>query len=205
MTLDGRIATATGDSHWITGEESRAAAHLLRHEHDAILVGVGTVLADDPELTARGNSWYRQPLRVVADTRTSTPATAKLAGPNTLIATTMPDSPQAAALRDRGAEVVGVEGTDAGINLGALLRHLAERGILSVLVEGGAGIHGALFDARLVDAVVAFVAPKIVGGVGPAPVKGEGVDELADALNLEAIEVRRLGADIMISGECSRG
>lgn len=198
-SLDGRIATATGETRWITGAEARLHAHRERHRHDAILVGIGTVLADDPELTARFAD-ARQPLRVVLDSRLRTPATAKLAGPNTLIVTA--SDGDAAALRAAGAEICRLPpGPEGRPDLAALLSELGRRGILSVLVEGGAGIHGAFFDAGLVDGVSAYLAPIIIGG-GRAlgAVGGVGASRLPAAHRLTELEIERAGDDIIVRG-----
>jgi diaminohydroxyphosphoribosylaminopyrimidine deaminase / 5-amino-6-(5-phosphoribosylamino)uracil reductase len=212
-SLDGRIATATGESRWITGEAARAESHRLRQQHDAVLAGANTVISDDPELTNRLPEPARQPLRVVVDsTLRIQPAARVLAGQDrapTLVVTTERASAEAsAAIRATGAEVIAVAagGPDDRVDLAVLLRLLGERGLLSVLVEGGGEVNGALFDAGLVDGVVAFLAPLIIGGrEAPAAVAGRGVKSLADAPRLEHLELTRIGDDLMISGECSRG
>jgi diaminohydroxyphosphoribosylaminopyrimidine deaminase / 5-amino-6-(5-phosphoribosylamino)uracil reductase len=210
-SLDGRIATAGGESRWITGEAAREESHRLRQRHDAILVGAGTVASDDPELSNRLPDAARQPLRVVLDSTLRIPAEARvLSGPDsapTLVVTT-PRAPSAAAgaLKAKGAEVVSVDasGPAQQVDLVKLLRLLGERGVLSVLVEGGAEVNGAFFDAGLVDGVVAFLAPLIIGGrAAPAAVGGEGVGSLADGFRLRNLEVKLVGADLMVSGECS--
>ena len=197
MTLDGRIATAAGDSRWVSGEASRAHAHRLRHVHDAILIGVGTVLADDPELTARHAPDARQPLRVVLDSRLRTPASARLVGPNTAFYTTAEGGEE---LRSRGAEVVRLPGRARRVPLKGVLADLAERGILGVLVEGGAEVHGSFLRYRLFDRVVVYVAPKLVGGTrAPGPTRGRGIAAMAEALRLEIEEVARAGEDVVLT------
>jgi len=196
MSLDGKIATSSGESRWITGPEARAQSHLLRHAHDAILVGVGTVLADDPELTARvEGSEARQPVRVVLDSQLRTPPTAKVAGPNTLIATTrVGEVGQAETL-------VLPHSADGRIELGPLLDELGRRGILSVLVEGGATVHASFFAEGVVDKVHAYVAPIVIGGGrAPSPVGGEGIRQLADAIRLREVDTTRIGDDLLITG-----
>jgi len=196
MSLDGKIATRSGESRWISGTAARAHGHKLRSAHDAILVGVGTVVADDPELTARVEGYLaRQPLRVVLDSQLRTPATSKLVGPNTLIATT----------RDGklgSAEVVVLPGTPAGkVGLGPLLDELGRRGILSLLVEGGGQVHASFFAEGLVDKVHAYVAPIIIGGrEAPGPVGGDGVRSLSDAMKLGEVDATRIGDDLWITG-----
>jgi diaminohydroxyphosphoribosylaminopyrimidine deaminase / 5-amino-6-(5-phosphoribosylamino)uracil reductase len=210
-SLDGKIATASGESRWITGPPAREESHRLRQRHDAILVGAGTIVADDPELSNRLPEAARQPLRIVLDSTLRTPAAAKvLAGeknaPPTLVATSPSASEQAAeGLRAAGAEVVTV-GSGERVDLGKLLRLLAERGVLSVLVEGGAEVNGAFFDDGRVDGVVVFLAPLVIGGrEAKGAVAGEGARRLADAFRLYNLEVKRLGEDLMLSGECSPG
>ncbi len=210
-SLDGKIATATGESRWITSEAARLESHRLRQRHDAILVGAGTVAADDPELTNRLPEPARQPLRVVVDSTLRISAGAKvLAGQRlapTLVVTTPRASEEAVAtLRATGAEVVTVAaaGPEQRVDLAQLLRLLGDRGLLSVLVEGGAEVNGAFFDSGLVDGVVAFLAPLVIGGrAAPGAVGGQGVRSLADAFRLANLEVARVGDDIMVSGECS--
>jgi diaminohydroxyphosphoribosylaminopyrimidine deaminase/5-amino-6-(5-phosphoribosylamino)uracil reductase len=196
MSLDGKIATRTGESRWITGEESRLHGHRLRHIHDAILVGVGTVVADDPELTARINGEdSRQPLRVVLDSHLRTRMSAKVVGPGTLIATTRSG-------RVGTAEVLVLPaGPDGRVQLEPLLDELGTRGILSVLVEGGGEVHGSFFAAGLVDKVHAYVAPRLIGGRdAPGAIGGSGVERLAEAMQLRDLDATRLGDDILITG-----
>jgi diaminohydroxyphosphoribosylaminopyrimidine deaminase/5-amino-6-(5-phosphoribosylamino)uracil reductase len=212
MTLDGRIATRTGHSRWITGPESRREAHRLRDTHDAILVGIGTVLADDPLLTTRltdeacGDGGPHHPLRVVLDSQARLPRDVAMLKPETpgqtLIVTTerAPDG-AVEALRATGADVIQLPEREVRIDLHAMLRLLAERGVNSVLVEGGATVLGALFDADLIDQVVAFVASVLVGGAAaPGPIGGNGHATMDAAARLSAVESRVVGADFMLSG-----
>lgn len=189
VTLDGRVATRTGESQWITGPEARKDVHRLRGRLDAIMVGVGTVLADDPALTCRGVRRARDPVRVVVDSRLRTPPEAKLLPANTdskarvLIATT----PGAAKTRERrlvaaGAEVVRVPGRGRRVSLSRLSTLLAANEIASVLVEGGAELHGALVRAGLVDDVRLYMAPMLFGGAAaPSWLGGDGVGRIAQA------------------------
>jgi len=196
MSLDGKIATRTGESRWITGEEARLHGHRLRHIHDAILVGVNTVLADDPELSARieGDD-ARQPLRVILDSQLRTRMSARAVGPNTLIATTRPG-------RMGAAEVIKLPAApDGRVALPALLDELGKRGVLSLLVEGGSEVHASFFTSGLVDKVHAYVAPRLIGGrEAPGPVGGAGVDRLAEAILLSGMDSTRLGPDLLITG-----
>ena len=302
MSLDGKIATRTGSSQWITGEEARAYAHRLRAASDAVMVGINTVLADDPRLTARdgsGAALERQPLRVVVDSRGRIPREARMLGEpgSTLIVTggacletgaghphpnPLPSrergrdtltptlsrqgrggrtpspqpspvegegdgtpSPQSSPVEGEGdgtgghetrpydgghgciegvhetrpydgghgciggehdgegVETAAMPGADGLVDLEALMSHLGEREVASVVVEGGGVLLGALFDGGLVDKVCAFIAPVIVGGAAaPSPVAGEGVELIGDALRLRDVEVLRLGEDIAVVGYC---
>lgn len=196
MSLDGKIATRSGDSRWISGEESRLHSHSLRHQHDAILVGINTVIADDPELTTRLNGRDgRQPLRVVLDSNLRIRQSARVVGANTLIATTRPG-------RVGSAEVVKLPAAaDGRVSLTALLEELGRRELLSVLVEGGAEVHAAFLAEDLVDKACVYVAPRLIGGrEAPAAVGGAGVERLADALRLRDVDVTRLGEDYLFTG-----
>jgi diaminohydroxyphosphoribosylaminopyrimidine deaminase/5-amino-6-(5-phosphoribosylamino)uracil reductase len=196
MSLDGRIATRTGESRWITGEEARAHAHRLRHMHDAILVGINTVVVDDPELTVRIDSEQgRQPLRIVVDSQLRIRQSARVVGANTLIATTRPG-------RVGAAEVLRLPAAaDGRVALPPLLDELGQRGVLSLLVEGGAEVHASFFAEGLVDKVYAYVAPRLIGGKdAPGPLGGAGVEHLAQSIQLRELDFARLGDDLMITG-----
>lgn len=211
-SLDGRIAAASGDSRWVSGPETLAWAHRERQYLDAIVVGSGTVVADDPTLTARPGGvteGVHQPLRVVVDSRGRTPEHAKLlSGPSpTLIATAEGSSSQwRAAMTAAGAEVLVLPTLPDGdgvshVDLAALLGELGRRGVLVALFEGGGVLLGSLFDARLVDRVYAVLAPLIVGAArAPAAVAGRGAERMADAVRLQHVSVERLGEDTLISG-----
>ena len=197
VSLDGKIATRTGESRWITGEAARLHGHWLRHENDAILVGVNTVIVDDPELTTRlPIESPRQPLRVVLDSGFRTPRAARVLGAGTVVATTADaDAPP-------GIDLLKLPATARGrVALGPLLDELGRRGILSVLVEGGAEVHSSFFTAGLVDKVYAYIAPMVIGGGdAPGPVGGAGVEHLRDAMRLRDTEVLSLGGDYVIIG-----
>ena len=197
MSLDGKIATRSGESRWITSEESRLHGHRLRHIHDAILVGVNTVMVDDPQLTTRleGVAAARQPLRVVVDSQLRLRMSARVVGPNTLIAATR-------AGRMGAAEVVKFPATtDGRVALQPLLDELGRRGILSLLVEGGSTVHASFVSEGLVDKVYAYVAPSLIGGrEAPGPLGGTGVEHLAEAVRLRELDATRLGADLLITG-----
>lgn len=202
QSLDGRIATSTGDSRWISGPASLRLAHKLRREHDAIIVGVGTVLADDPELTVRlvkGNN----PLRVVVDSRLRTPSQARVlaggAAKGTLIATSEnADSQLASDIQKLGANLLRLPAASngEGIDLIRLLSELGHRGIASVLVEGGKSIVTSLLAARAVDRMIVIVAPKIIGQ-GIETIGDLGITRLSDAISFTSVKIRRLGADVI--------
>jgi diaminohydroxyphosphoribosylaminopyrimidine deaminase/5-amino-6-(5-phosphoribosylamino)uracil reductase len=200
MSLDGKIATRTGESRWITGEESRRHGHRVRHQHDAILVGINTVVADDPELTSRLDGQDpRQPLRVVLDSNLRIRQSARVVGANTLIATTKPG-------RVGLAEALQLPATAEGrVPLPDLLDELGRRNIISLLVEGGAEVQAAFFRDGLVDKVYAYVAPKLIGGrEAPGPLGGDGIELLSEATGLTDVDVTRLGDDVLISGYVHR-
>ena len=209
ISLDGKIATRKGDSRWISGREARKYVHCLRYTTDAIMAGVNTVLADDPRLTTRccggrGGTARKQPLRVIVDGEGRTPLTARVFSQpgETLLALGRRATPkQKAAFAQAGAEVLELPTAEGLVDLERLLRALGEREITSILVEGGGVLFGSLFDRRLVDKVVAFIAPIIIGGVeAKTAVAGGGVDRVADSFRLERIRVEKFGDDLMISG-----
>jgi diaminohydroxyphosphoribosylaminopyrimidine deaminase / 5-amino-6-(5-phosphoribosylamino)uracil reductase len=204
-SLDGRIATRTGDSRWITSEASRTLAHRLRERHDAVLVGVGTVLADDPALTVRVNGAVRQPRRVVVDSELRTPPSARLfaspGGPIIIATTDAATATPRMELERAGAEVLVMPAHNGHVDLGELLSTLGARQVISVLAEGGANVLGSLRDARLIDSVVAFLAPRLIGGAdATAAIGGLGAASLADTLDLTDVEVERLGGDVIVTG-----
>lgn len=217
MTLDGRIATHTGHSRWISGPESRQYVHQVRDRVDAILVGIGTALADDPQLTTRipdhlaGYNGPHHPLRVVLDSNLRLPSTARMLQPDTpgetLIYTAQPvDSERAQALSDAGVEIVSLPDPDGRVDLAAMLADLGQRGINDLLIEGGGEVLGALFDHGLIDHAMVFIAPVIVGGAeSPSPVGGVGVERMPDAWRLEDRTVTTFGDDVLIAGRVVRG
>lgn len=205
MSLDGRIATRGGESRWITGPEARADGHALRAACDAILVGSGTVLADDPALTVRHAPVVRPPARVVIDSALRTPVDAALVRTAREVPTWLVtlDGRDARRFEDLGVSILRVpEGAGGRVDLSAALRLLAQRGIVVALCEGGGGLHGALVDARLVDRVVAYIAPMLIGGAGAtAAVGGEGAARLTDATRFAWTQATRVGADLRLEGE----
>jgi GTP cyclohydrolase II len=203
QTIDGRIASRTGDSRWVSGERSLRLAHELRAAHDAVLVGIGTVLADDPKLTLRLVAG-RSPLRIVVDSQLRIPLDAKVlaADGRTIIATTpLASEERAAAIRARGAEVLRVEAdADGHVDLGDLLARLRADGIRSVLVEGGRGIITAVLREHLVDRLTVCIAPKVIGE-GIAAVGDLHIDKLCDAMTFERAGFIASGGDVIFYGE----
>lgn len=202
LTLDGRIATRTGHSRWITGAESREAVHTLRHRHQAIMVGAGTVLADDPELTTRLAVPGLNPVRVVVDSRLRLPLGARVlnAEARTIVLTTdEADELAAGRLREAGAEIVRC-GPGPRVNLAAGLMALGERGIGSVLVEGGGILNGSLLEAGLASKIMLFYAPKIVGDGAPSGFAFDGPERMDDAANIKIASIERYGDDWCVTG-----
>jgi len=209
MTLDGKIATANGDSKWISGEESRKYTHKLRSIYDCILVGKNTVIKDNPELTCRMVAG-KNPLRIVLDSKLEIPLTAKVLTDGK--ATTMVVTAQnvADAKIKTFSELTGVEVLQVPIerrelSIRALLLELGKRGLSSILVEGGSQVQGAFLDDSLVQRIYAFIAPKIVGGAKSLPpVGGLGKDKIAESLMLREKEIQCLGDDILITGRVGK-
>lgn len=212
-SLDGKIATATGESRWISGPASRARVHRERADADAVAVGIGTALADDPLLTPREvEGPVRPPSRVVFDSHARLPPGSALVrsiertvddqmnAPVIVLAAADAPAHRVGALRERGVEVDLLEG-DGPARIHAGLRALGARGIQSVLVEGGAGLAGALIGAGAVDRVEWFLAPMLIGGErAPSAIGGEGAAVLADAPRLRDLSVERVGDDVLVTG-----
>lgn len=208
MTLDGKIATTTGDSRWISSPEARESVHRLRNIVDAIMVGVNTAIADDPELTARPPfvAERRLPRRIIVDSHGRLPLSSKVLQGEEAHATIVAVTAGAPlefreAIAASGAEVLVVGEHANGVDLAELMIRLGAREITSILAEGGSGLLGSLFDARLVDKVIAFIAPILVGGrEAVTPVAGTGVERISGAIQLDPVRVERRGRDVMISG-----
>jgi diaminohydroxyphosphoribosylaminopyrimidine deaminase/5-amino-6-(5-phosphoribosylamino)uracil reductase len=207
MTLDGKVADRHGASQWITGEAARAEAHRLRSEVDAILVGVGTVLADDPALTVRREPpWPREPYRVVLDSRGRTPAEGRILRGPTAARTLVVVSADAPAdpvdrLERAGATVLRVACRGGRLDLEAVLRELHRREVRALLVEGGPEVHGAFLEAGLVDRVAIFLAPLLLGGRAAPSAVGGGGRALREALALDDLSVRALGPDLLVEAD----
>ncbi len=203
MTADGRVATDDGESKWITGPEARRVVHTMRSQAQVLMVGVGTLLADDPSLTTRIDGECHHCDALIVDTSARTPATARALsrddGTKCVIACTEAALPAAENLRTAGAELLALPEADGHVDLRALMRELGNRDIISVLCEGGPTLAGALIAEQLVDEVVLFVAPKLLGQ-GPSPLRDIGVETLSGALEIDVRETRMVGADMMLRG-----
>ena len=209
MSLDGKIATKTGDSHWISNEQSRCYVHGVRHTVDAIMIGVNTLITDDPKLTARGCSGKggatsKQPLRIIVDGTGRVPMGARVFSQpgHTLVAWTAPvNEDKRRELEAMGAEVVILPGHDGRVDLLEVLKAIGERQVSTVLLEGGSELLGYAFDHGLVDKVLAFIAPMIIGGNdGRTAVGGSGAFTIAEALSLERVEVKSFADNVLVSG-----
>lgn len=207
MTLDGKIATTNGDSKWISNEESRRYVHELRNIYDAVLVGIGTVLKDDPRLNTRLEHRDTQnPLRVIIDGGLDLPLDSQIvqsAGsqPTILFCAEGTSTNKVGLLADQGIKVITVEGEPKQLSLHNVLKILGRMNICSVLVEGGGEINGYLIENKLVDKVHWFIAPKIAGGrLAPSPVGGNGVEQMSGACTVANLELQKFGEDILITG-----
>ena len=206
-SLDGKIATRTGESRWITGESARRRVHQLRNEVDAVLVGIGTVLRDNPLLTTRlGIADQRDPIRVIVDNLARLPLRAKVVNrastaPTILAVSQMAPRTKLEALEREGVQVIVVENSPRRVSLERLLELLGKRGILSVMIEGGAEINASALREGIADKVLVFLAPILIGGKStPTAVGGEGIESLAQALRLRDVRIERFDGDILVEG-----
>lgn len=212
MTLDGKLATATGESRWITSAASRREVHQLRGSVDAVLIGVGTVLADDPSLTARAGPRLKklvlkQPLRIVVDSRLRTPLKAQVLAQQdrakTIIVTTAA-APVArrSALQKNGIEILTLPALQGHVSLSPLLKKLGRRGIMSLLVEGGSEVNAAMLKAKLVEHVRLYMAPRLLGGQNAKGlIGGASPARLAGAIALRNVVTRSIGHDVVVEGD----
>jgi diaminohydroxyphosphoribosylaminopyrimidine deaminase/5-amino-6-(5-phosphoribosylamino)uracil reductase len=205
MTLDGKVATRAGDSKWISGEASRARAHHWRATVDAVAVGIGTALADDPQLTARVDGVHRQPRRVVFDSLGRLPLTSQLVTataeiPLTVVVSRAAVRAETDALEAGGAEVIVATGENEPARVRSALEQLGSRGVASILLEGGPHLAGAFLDVGEIDEVRLFLAPLLLGG-GTArdPLEGEGVERISEALRALTLDCEQIGEDLLIS------
>ena len=212
MSLDGKIATKSGDSKWISGDESRRYVHFMRYTSDAVMVGVNTVLTDDPQLTARcsyrGGMSKKQPLRVILDATGRTPATARIFNEPGNVLLALGENVSAAqkkAYTKLGADILELPSQRGLLDLEKLLIALGQKEITSILVEGGATLLGSLCDRNLVDKVTVFIAPIIIGGEkARTAVGGKGIDKVVNSLKLERVKTKRSDSDMMITGYIGR-
>lgn len=205
MTIDGAVATASGESRWITGSESRRAAHHLRDTHDAIMVGIGTVLADNPALTTRlPDRVGKNPLRIVVDSTLRIPSSAALldeAGRTLILTTSAATVADQERLSAKNVEILHVTGRAGEIDLQDAMRQLGARGLQSILLEGGGRLHHNAIHAGIVDRLCLFVAPMLLGGGGIPLFSGPGVAKLKDAFRLRHLQVGHYGDDLLFDGE----
>jgi len=209
MTADGKIATVTGDARWISAADSRKLVHQWRGEVDAVLVGIGTVKADNPLLTCRIPEG-RNPKRVVLDSNAALSPDSKLVRSTheaPLLVACLESAPEAACRRltEAGCRVLRLRGRNERVDVDELLARLGEMRVTNLLVEGGAEVFSGLFEHQMVDEVRIFVAPKLAGGTGRTPVAGAGIRLMGDAIQLEYFEWQRVGPDILLIGTVPRG
>jgi diaminohydroxyphosphoribosylaminopyrimidine deaminase/5-amino-6-(5-phosphoribosylamino)uracil reductase len=203
-TLDGKIAAAGGDARWITNEASRRLVHELRNRVDAVLVGAGTVAADDPQLTCRIRGG-RNPFRVILDSRLSIPLSAKVLGsrdPQKTIVATTTKAPRTRirTVEKRGAQVWRLAPGAAGVSWKALLKKLARAGIVSLMIEGGAAVAASALKEKVVDQVIFFYAPKILGGDGRAMIESLGIRRVRRSIAIKRLSVQNVHGDLMVVG-----
>jgi diaminohydroxyphosphoribosylaminopyrimidine deaminase/5-amino-6-(5-phosphoribosylamino)uracil reductase len=205
MTLDGKVATRTGDSKWISGEDSRYRSHHWRAERDAVVVGIGTALADDPQLTARVDGDFLQPARVVFDSEARLPLDSQLVRgahevPLIVVVSRAASRLATDALEAAGVEVIVATGENEPARVRSALDQLGAIGITSILLEGGPHLAGAFLDAGEVDEIRLFIAPVVVGGSNARdPLEGEGAERIAEAIRALRLDVERIGDDVLIS------
>jgi diaminohydroxyphosphoribosylaminopyrimidine deaminase / 5-amino-6-(5-phosphoribosylamino)uracil reductase len=205
MTLDGKVATETGDSKWISGESSRTRAHWWRAECDAVAVGIGTALHDDPQLTARVEGAHRQPHRVVFDSDARLPLGSKLVKtapgvPLTVVASRAARRTATEALETAGAEVIVATGENEAARVRSALDQLGALEVTSILLEGGPHLAGAFLDAGEIDEIRLFLAPLVLGGRSAlATLEGEGVETIADAVQALTLDCESVGDDLLVS------
>lgn len=210
MTLDGKIATRVGDSKWVTGEKSRVLVHELRNEYAGIMVGINTIIADDPRLTTRREGEMRNPVRIVVDSSGRTPTDVYVVNSKeqarTILAFTEKASPEKREIfTEGGIETLVLPQKDGKVDLHELLKELGKINIDGILLEGGGTLNFSMLEAGLVDEVFAFIAPKMAGGENSkTPVAGKGVDLMKDAIELEDIKTMAIGNDFMIRGKVKK-
>lgn len=207
MTLDGNIATVTGESRWISCEESRKYVHRMRSRMDAVMVGVDTIIADNPQLTVR-HVRGKNPLRVIVDTRLRTPESVKVLNgelsSRTVIATTEINPRVHLRYLKQGATILVCNEYDGRVSMEDLLQKLGSMGVQSILLEGGSRLAGSMLQHGLIDELVIFVAPKIIGSNGFAPFTLQGITSMSQAIRLDFVDVCRMGPDIVVTSRPER-
>jgi diaminohydroxyphosphoribosylaminopyrimidine deaminase/5-amino-6-(5-phosphoribosylamino)uracil reductase len=202
-TLDGKIATQHGESKWITGEDSRRLAHRLRDQADGLLVGIGTILKDDPMLTARFKGG-RDPYRIILDSRLRISEKAKIIDQSpekTILATTeLAPKEKMESLEKRGVRVLILDSMQGRVNLRSLLSRLGEMGMMSILVEGGSEVNGSFLKEGLIDKIFLFLSPRLLGGQALGIFGGRGTEKLEGALSLNQLKIKKVGEDILLEG-----
>jgi diaminohydroxyphosphoribosylaminopyrimidine deaminase/5-amino-6-(5-phosphoribosylamino)uracil reductase len=207
-TLDGKIATRNGDSKWISGEAARRIVHKLRNQVDGVLVGIGTVLKDDPLLTARVRGG-RDPYRIVLDSRLKTPEKAKVIGTSPskaiIAATALAPKDKVERFEERGVQIFIFDSKEGRVDLKSCLSRLGEIGVMSLLVEGGSQVNGSFLDEGLIDKVLLFFSPKLMGDhQAPGIFGGKGISNLQEAIALKEMKTKKVGEDILIEGYFER-
>jgi diaminohydroxyphosphoribosylaminopyrimidine deaminase / 5-amino-6-(5-phosphoribosylamino)uracil reductase len=201
LSLDGRTAAADGSSQWITGPDARQDVQKLRATEDAICAGVGTVLADNPRLTVRPRKPKSHRLRVVVDSQARTPLNSNVLSseaPTVVVTALSIHDPRAVALAEAGVQVLSAPGPDGQVSLPTMLEWLADQGVLSLLLEGGATLAAAFLEQGLIDKYVMYLAPKLIGGGGPGMFEGWTAPSIGDAATMRVEEVRKIGSDIRV-------
>lgn len=211
MTLDGKIASRTGDSRWVSNGKSRARVHELRNELSAIMVGVDTVIADDPMLTTRlKDKEGRNPIRIVVDSSLRTPLNAKILNSSNeaktiIVVTDVADSDKIKVVEEIGNKVFVVDSLNDRVDLSKLMVKLGEEGIDGILLEGGATLNFSALKAEIVDEVISFIAPKIIGGAeAKSPVSGIGIELMKNAIELNDIKIDQFDQDLMLTGKVKK-
>lgn len=206
MSLDGKIATKTGESFWITGIESRKYGHHLRNTTDAIMVGIGTILKDDPSLTVREiENKTKNPIKIILDPLTKIKLTSKALkndpGKTIVVVSEKAQKEKTKKIRMLGAKTLTAKTKNQFFDMDSLMKELYKLGITSILIEGGGNTHAAALAANIVDKVYFFIAPKIIGGAKAlTPVEGKGIKLISEAIKLKDLEIERLGPDFLIKG-----
>lgn len=206
MSQDGKIATYTKDSKWITGNKARTHVHKLRHEYMGIMVGVNTVIVDNPSLNTRLEQKTRTPIRIICDSQLRTPVNSKIVQTAkkipTILATTTTDEKEHQVFLDQGCEVLVTEEENKKVHLKQLMDKLGEKDIDSVLLEGGSVLNAAMLEEKLVSKVYTYISPKIIGGrEAPSPISGKGSERIKDVSMLQTKKISQLGNDMLIESE----